>query len=66
MTELNKQEKDVLNGIVNDKFAVGAFTGMIFNSLVERDIPPTVENIKAAIAMAIKIRIVAAKFATEE
>lgn len=35
MVELTKDEKTLLNEIVNDKFSVGAFSGMVFNALVQ-------------------------------
>lgn len=33
--ELTKDEKQLLTEIVNDKFSVGAFSGMIFNGLIQ-------------------------------
>jgi len=35
MAELTKDEKTLLAEIVNDKFSVGAFSGMIFNAVVQ-------------------------------
>lgn len=33
--ELTKDEKALLTEIINDKFSVGAFSGMIFNGLIQ-------------------------------
>jgi len=33
--ELTKDEKALLTEIVNDKFSVGAFSGMIFNGIIQ-------------------------------
>ena len=35
MTELTKEEKALLFKIINDKYSVGAFAGMIFNAHVD-------------------------------
>jgi hypothetical protein len=34
-TDLTQQEKELLKEIVNDKFAVGAFSGMVLNMTME-------------------------------
>ena len=33
--ELTKNEKSLLTEIVNDKFSIGAFSGMIFNGIIQ-------------------------------
>ncbi len=35
--KLNEKQKELLKSIVNDKFSVGAFSGMIFNAQVRKD-----------------------------
>ena len=38
--ELTRDQKDLLDVIMNDKYANGAFCGMIFNSLAQRSMSP--------------------------
>jgi len=35
MTKLTEREKKLLNKIVNDKYAIGGFSGMIYNSYID-------------------------------
>lgn len=50
--ELTTQERELLKQIVNDKFSVGAFAGMIFNQYQGRD-----EDLDTLIQQALKVRI---------
>jgi len=55
LVELTKEEKDLLKEIVNDKYSVGAFCGMIFNTYIsEKDI-----TIPELIKQALVTRLVA-------
>lgn len=54
--ELTKQEKDLLDIIMTDKYANGAFCGMIFNDISKRD-TDSQEIIDLSIKLALKVRI---------
>lgn len=62
MIELTKQEKELLVAIVNDKYSVGAFTGMVFNS-INSSPNPSKDTIKQAIKDALNVRLVAMELA---
>jgi len=34
-SDLNEEELDLLTKIVNDKYSIGAFSGMIFNAVIQ-------------------------------
>ena len=51
--EFSKEELDLLKAIVNDKFAVGAFSGMVFNALIERQS----DNIDYHLQQALRVRL---------
>jgi len=36
VSDLTQEELDILTKIVNDKFSVGAFSGMIFNAMIQQ------------------------------
>lgn len=54
MTTLNNQEKELLQQIMNDKYASGPFTGMIYNAHIT-----TKEPVDALIKKALQVRIIA-------
>lgn len=53
MTQLTKEQKDLLRTIVTDKYSVGAFAGMVFNASV---VHPVVE-IEDLISKALNVRL---------
>lgn len=53
--ELTTEEKSLLNAIANDKFSIGAFSGMIFNALIDTD--QTDEHIDMRLKLALRIRL---------
>jgi len=55
LVELSTEEKELLTQILNDKFSVGAFTGMIFNSYIK--VPN--HTIPELIKQALMVRLVA-------
>ena len=57
MTELTKEQKELLTEIMNDRYSVGAFSGMVFNALVTSDIPFTTENIDMVLMAALDTRL---------
>jgi hypothetical protein len=64
MTELTRDEVDLLNMIFNDKYSVGGFCGMIFNRISEFEKPfdtITDEEITKVIKLALRIRLLANK-----
>ena len=54
--ELTAQEKALLKAIIQDKFSIGAFSGMIYNSIVNVD-DWSNENIALKTKLALKIRL---------
>lgn len=58
MTELTQSEKALLSQIVNDKYSVGAFAGMIFNATVG-----TTKSPESAIKEALQVRLAMEKLA---
>lgn len=54
--ELTREQKDLLDVIMNDKYANGAFCGMIFNSVDKLDIPND-ELIDLQIQLALRVRL---------
>ena len=61
---LNDEQKVLLTSIMNDKFSVGAFCGMIFNTYCARP-NPTV-TIDSLIKEALDVRLRANKLIQEE
>ena len=55
--ELTQQEKDLLDVIMNDKFAQGAFCGMIFNAVEKYGISNSIELIDEQIKLALDVRL---------
>lgn len=50
---MNEKQKELLKNIVNDKFSVGAFSGMIFNASLQCD-----EPIDKIIERALSVRLI--------
>lgn len=46
---LTQQQQELLKQITNDKFSVGAFSGMIFNTYMERVSPLSSDEDKLAL-----------------
>jgi hypothetical protein len=56
MNEMNEKHLSLLKAIANDKFSIGAFSGMIFNDISQTD-NWTNEAIDQKIKLALDIRI---------
>lgn len=55
-TELTKEQTNLLKAIINDRFSIGAFSGMIYNQVKDCD-DWTNEIIDIHIQLALKIRL---------
>ena len=55
---MNQEEKKLLKQIVDDKYSVGSFCGMIFNSMISQP-DWSEQKIEDNISLALKIRLVA-------
>ena len=51
---MNEKQKELLTKIVNDKFSIGAFSGMIFNKYIDKNNEFT---IKELIEEALNVRL---------
>lgn len=56
--ELTKEQKDLLDVIMNDKYANGAFCGMIYNQVTKSDAYSDAA-IESEIILALRIRLLA-------
>ncbi len=61
MIELRNEEKELLNKIVNDKYSIGSFSGMIFNNALLHPNKSTEELIQ----LALQVRLTISDMATE-
>lgn len=59
MVDLTQEEQNLLQQIVTDKFSVGAFSGMIFNGMLQ----PNTARPDVLIQEALKVRLLAMKMA---
>ena len=57
MENLTKQQKELLRQIVNDKFSIGAFSGMIYNSSLEVAKTGVAPNIELLTVKALDVRL---------
>lgn len=54
---LNKEQKELLKSIYEDKFSIGAFSGMIFNTVAQHTTNYNQEDyIKLALDIRLKIK----------
>jgi len=53
---LNIEQKTLLKKIVEDKYAIGPFSGMIFNAKMQAPNVDTAEIIKTALNVRLKIK----------
>ena len=57
--KLTKEQKELLKNIVNDKFGIGAFSGMIYNQVKECDSwDNQVIDVHVKLALRIRQRII--------
>jgi hypothetical protein len=60
---LSRDEKDLLDNIMDDKFQAGAFCGMIFNALVEEIDAECIKDVETQtpilIKAALNVRLIA-------
>ena len=59
MVDLNTEEQQLLKEIMADKFSVGAFSGMIFNGMLQ----PNTAKPDVLIQEALRVRLLAKKMA---
>jgi hypothetical protein len=48
-SDLNSEELEILTKIVNDKFSIGAFSGMIFNAMVQQPDEGSIKLVERAV-----------------
>lgn len=53
MVELTQEQKTLLKEIVNDRFAIGPFSGMVFNALISQKS----EDIDGYVKLALDVRL---------
>ena len=53
---LTQDEKDLLASIMEDKYAVGAFSGMVFNAVISNKDMTTEEVLKKALEVRLELR----------